>query len=180
LPLPEIIYVEWDELYDMTYRNGASVTGPPIPYATDWFYGMMKGEFYARYWKRICAKMEHLFGEPLVCQRIPTVRHYHPHEKAPYGRHQDTEFGHPSPLYNLWIPFTQVPKGLLHTATQENVAIGPGRALIFCSSDWHHVEPSPVERYSVDARFIPERLYHDTNERSAVAGVRIARGDYYT
>lgn len=166
----DLVYVQWPEFQNFTFYG----THP------EHYYTTLTQQF--GYWEAICLRMVRLLGEPLVCQRIPTLRHYAEHERPPYKWHDDSEFGHPRPLYNLWIPLTDVPEGTLITHRQESKAMRAGEeAVVFEASESHAVRTLDVERVSIDARFIPASKYREPTdpERSVNAKTLIRLGDYY-
>jgi len=167
----ELIYVEWESVQELVLALNR-----PDPYYERIHHPSVKS-----CWGCVCTDMEFLLGERLVCQKIPTLRDYKAHEKVPYGWHRDTEFGHQSPLYNIWIPLTEIPPNTFSTVKCFSRAMYPGEALIFEASEPHFVNTLSVPRRTIDARFIPEKLFDRslTGVKSSITGTPLTIGEYF-
>jgi hypothetical protein len=136
-------------------------------------------------WRAVCRWTCERLGEPLYWQRVPTFRHVRA-GSAGYPLHREADFGHNRYTVNLWAPLVPALEGALlfgevpGPAPRHSRAIGPGQCILF-PGNMPHGSPEALEadRWSIDARFLPERAYVDTEARSAVAGVRLAVGAYY-
>lgn len=132
-------------------------------------------------WREVQHGVAFLLGDTVAAQMVPTLRWFEPREPVPYRWHSDSDegFGHPQPLYNLWVAVTPVPAGILRTERDRSRALEPGEALLFEGSRPHLASVCDERRVSFDARFVIAAEWYDTGQRSAQAGTPITLGTYY-
>lgn len=128
-------------------------------------------------------------GEPMVFQRLPSLRIHYPGFTS-YGiMHRDSDYNHPTEEINVWVPITKA-AGTASMVIESEVGRGDyspvtldyGKFLIFDSELMHgnEINREGYTRMSFDVRFIPRRLYADhVGQKSATFGNEFALGAYY-
>lgn len=131
------------------------------------------------WWLEVCAWVGAILAEPIYWQRVPTFRHVRAGTPG-YAVHAESDFGHNPHTINLWAPLVVTEARALRVGNHWTRPMGPGELVLFPGGVLHG-SPDAVDddRTSIDARFLIERDYRDTLNRSAVAGVRLAVGAYY-
>lgn len=137
--------------------------------------------------------MRHLqddvIGEPIVFQRLPSLRIHYPGHTAGGIMHRDADFNHPTQEVNVWLPITRAQgtasmliESDINKADYAPVELPYGGYIIFDSALMHGntVNDAGYTRVSFDMRFIPRNRYKDHGGKfSMTAGRQFAIGDYY-
>ena len=145
--------------------------------------------FIATYQRFIRFIQDEIIGEPVVYQRLPSLRIQYP-GKPSYGvMHTDREYNHPPEEINVWVPITEV-RGTASMVIESDfgkhdyapVEMPYGQMVIFDSGLMHGnvVNEEGYTRMSFDLRVIPKRIYRDSKGAfSATAGKEFTLGNYY-
>lgn len=145
--------------------------------------------FIAIYRKFVKFLQDEIFCEPIVFQRLPSLRIQYP-DFTSYGvMHTDHEYNHPVEEINIWVPITRttgtasmVIESDFGRADYAPVELDLGQLLIFDSRLMHGniVNNEGYTRMSFDLRVIPRRIYQDTEGVfSATAGKEFTLDGYY-
>jgi len=130
-----------------------------------------------------------IIGEPVVYQRLPSLRIQYP-GRTSYGvMHTDREYNHPPEEINIWVPVTEV-RGTASMVIESAFGKGDyapiempyGQLVVFDSGLMHGnvVNDEGYTRMSFDLRIIPQRIYRDSKGAfSATAGKEFTLGNYY-
>ena len=130
-------------------------------------------------WRMVCSWVQGVMGEPVCWQRMPTIRAFADGERG-YPLHREEDFGHSRHTVNLWAPMVPVAAGAVNVAGHHLRPMSPGECCLFPGNDLHGSPgPSQGPRVSIDARFLPLRLYAASEERSRVLGMPLRLGAYY-
>ena len=146
--------------------------------------------FLATYRQFVRFIQDEIIGEPVVYQRLPSLRIQYP-DRTSYGvMHTDREYNHPPEEINIWVPITEV-RGTASMVIESDfgrggyapVEMAYGQMVIFDSGLMHGnvVNEEGYTRMSFDLRVIPQRIYSDSKGAfSATAGKEFTLGNYYT
>lgn len=131
------------------------------------------------YWLEVCAWVGAVLGERVYWQRVPTLRDVRAGTVG-YPLHAESDFGHNVHTVNLWAPLVPTEPRALRVGTHWSRAMEPGELVLFPGALLHG-SPDAVEqdRLSIDARFLIDRDYRDSLNRSRVVGTRLAAPAYY-
>jgi hypothetical protein len=145
--------------------------------------------FLATYQRFVRFIQDEIIGEPVVYQRLPSLRIQYP-DRTSYGvMHTDREYNHPPEEINIWVPITEV-RGTASMVIESDFGKGDyapvempyGQMVIFDSGLMHGnvVNEEGYTRMSFDLRVIPQRIYRDSKGAfSATAGKEFTLGSYY-
>jgi hypothetical protein len=145
--------------------------------------------FLATYQRFVRFIQDEIIGEPVVYQRLPSLRIQYP-DRTSYGvMHTDREYNHPPEEINIWVPITKV-RGTASMVIESDFGKGDyapvempyGQMVIFDSGLMHGnvVNEEGYTRMSFDLRVIPQRIYRDSiGAFSATAGKEFTLGSYY-
>jgi hypothetical protein len=139
------------------------------------------------------ALMRHLqdevFCEPVVFQRLPSLRIQYPGFTSYGVMHRDREYNHPKDEINIWMPITDVRgtatmviESEIDKADYFPIELPYGEFVVFDSALMHGnvVNEEGYTRFSIDMRVIPQRIYNDAaGSFSATAGKEFIVGGYY-
>jgi hypothetical protein len=132
---------------------------------------------------------DEIVGEPVVYQRLPSLRIQYP-GRTSYGvMHTDREYNHPPEEINIWVPITEV-RGTASMVIESDFGKGDyapvemsyGQLVMFDSGLTHGnvINEEGYTRMSFDLRVIPRRIYRDGKGTfSATAGKEFSLGNYY-
>ena len=130
-------------------------------------------------WWLTCSWVQGVMGEPVCWQRMPTIRRLSTGEVG-YPLHRETDFGHSAHTTNLWAAMCRTEAGAITVEGHELAPMSPGDCCLFPGNDLHGSPgASQGPRVSIDARFLPLRLYAASEERSRVLGMPLRLGAYY-
>jgi hypothetical protein len=145
--------------------------------------------FLATYRRFVRFIQDEIIGEPIVYQRLPSLRIQYPGMTSYGVMHTDREYNHPSEEINIWVPITEV-RGTASMVIESDFGKGDyapvempyGKMVIFDSGLVHGnvVNEEGYTRMSFDLRVIPKRSYRDSKGAfSATAGKEFTLGNYY-
>lgn len=145
--------------------------------------------FIATYRRFVRFLQDEVIGEPVVFQRLPSLRIQYPGYTSYGVMHTDRDYNHPPEEINVWVPVTEVRRTASMVIESDfrkgdyaPVELDYGQLLVFDSGLTHGnvVNEEGYTRMSFDLRVIPTRLYRDSKGRfSATAGKEFALGHYY-
>lgn len=132
---------------------------------------------------------DEVFGEPVVFQRLPSLRIQYPGFTSYGVMHRDREYNHPKDEINIWMPITDVRgtatmviESQIDKADYFPIELPYGEFVVFDSALMHGnvVNEEGYTRFSIDMRVIPQRIYNDAaGSFSATAGKEFVVGSYY-
>jgi hypothetical protein len=145
--------------------------------------------FIATYRRFMRFIQDEVFGEPIIFQRLPSLRLHYPGFTSYGVMHTDREYNHPAEEINLWMPVTRcgrtatmVIESAIGQGDYAPVNLEYGNLLIFDSALMHgnRVNEEGYTRMSFDMRVIPQRIWRDARGTfSATAGKEFTLGQYY-
>ena len=132
-------------------------------------------------------------GEPMVVQKIPTLRIHQPYGKASKDFHVDSDFGHLDGSINFWLPLTdlEAERSLILDKSDLSSGVDTGRTPVEMSEgeilrfdainikhgNW--VNTTSKSRVSMDFRLVPESLFYDIGLSTIRTHTPLKLGDYY-
>jgi len=144
--------------------------------------------FIATYQAFVQSIRERFVHEPLVYQKLPTLRIHLPGNLSVGNYHRDGNYGHPKEEINIWVPLTRAYETAsirIETAhgkgDHQPVNIGYGQYVIFHSSLEHGnaVNAEGYARVSFDFRIIPFSRYRESEAKSWARHMKFTIHDYY-
>jgi len=156
-------------------------------------YANLKWEFLPLFKQFVLDVIRPRFSEPIIYQKVPTLRFQLPKNKGVGAFHRDADYGHSPDEINFYVPLTEA-RGTNTIWTESK----PGE------KDWSPFEPMQYgeimewdganlahgnctnttgkTRVSIDLRVMPLRLYDEADgarRRTAHLGKRFVVGEYF-
>jgi hypothetical protein len=131
--------------------------------------------------------VEPLFGEPVVFQRMPSIRIHLPGNVAVGEFHRDAEYNHGAAAVNFWVPLTPAWGNNSIWIEQDGEmsapSLAPGEVLVFDGVGLYHgnkLNDTGATRVSFDVRIVPQSKFVASEKKSVNMGVEMDIGGYYT
>ena len=154
------------------------------------FYSMPHdSEFYAIYKSFIKNKIQSLFNEEIIYQRIPTFRTQVPNNLSVAEWHKDDDYNHDKHEWNIFLPLTKAQD--TNTVWAESkpgkedytpMDAMPGDYYLWSGSTLLHgnqLNDTGISRVSIDFRVMPLSKYKENNRISTSNHTKMTLGHYW-